>query len=564
MPRICRFRIAAIDELYRQLRYAPRAARLRQMESAERLADEIDPGQIYPQDFVMFRVTGYRPEQALPVPGLVGAALVGDLAAFIQRLSCSLGLESDAQQRGVVPLADVARRLGVSAKTIARYRKRGLVCHYLVFPDGAMRLACFEDALQRFIDRHRGRVERAAGFSRVGGGDLRSMITAARDARRQRGLSLGAASRELALRYGRSPGTLRAILKRHDRESREPIFAARGSLSAREARLIDRASRMGVSPAVLARRLDRAAPTIHRAINVGRRRRLVAMELRWMPPAEIAGLAGLAGISTGLVPFETDIDAVELVERTRGPLYAGTAEAEPVLLAGYNLLKRRAAGLVSGLPEYPTTRALDAIETRLRWAALLKRRLVGLGLPSAVAAIEQYIGRPLDRQPADAILALVSRAIEVVSNSIESINPGGGQRLSHLCGYAMSRALAAGDAPPPAGRAATKHRPGSVMLSRPFERICPWQTVLGLRPELGERVGSLDGFRRQLVRDRYGLGGNRPRLLVELAARTGRTATAIARHLAAAETRLRELRKVARSIRRRRTTGGRRRPWRGA
>jgi len=538
MPRICRFRIAAIDELYRQLRYAPRAARLRQMESAERLADEILPGQIYPQDFVMFRVTGYRPEQALPVPGLVGAALVGDLAAFIQRLSCSLGLESDAQQRGVVPLADVARRLGVSAKTIARYRKRGLVCHYLVFPDGAMRLACFEDALQRFIDRHRGRVERAAGFSRVGDGDLRSMITAARDARRQRGLSLGATSRELALRYGRSPETLRAILKRHDRESREPIFGARGSLSAREARLIDRASRMGVSPAGLARRLDRAAPTIHRAINVGRRRRLAAMEIRWVPLGEIADLADL---SHGLVPFETEIDAVQLVEGTRRPRYAGTDEAEPVLLAGYNLLKRRAAGLVSGLPEYPTTRALDAIETRLRWAALLKRRLVGLGLPSAVAAIEQYIGRPLDRQPADAILAMVSRAIEVVSNSIESINPGGGRRLSHVCGYAMSRALAAGEAPPPAGRAATKHRPGSVLLSRPFDGICPWQTVLGLRPELGECAGSLDGFRRQLVRDRYGLGGNRPRLLVELAARTGRTATAIARHLAAAETRLREL-----------------------
>ena len=104
----------------------------------------------------------------------------------------------------------------------------------------------------------------------------------------------------------------------------------------------------------------------------------------------------------------------------------------------------------------------------------------------------------------------------------------------------MSRALAAGDGPPPAGRAATKHRPGSVVLGRPFERICPWQTLLGLRPDLREQVAGLDALRRQLVEDRYGLTGNRPRLLAELAADTGRTATAVARLLAGAEARLRQ------------------------
>ena len=538
MPRICRFRIAAIDELYRQLRYAPRAARLRQMDSAERLADEIDPARVYPQDFVMFRVTGYRPEQTLPVPGLVGAALVGDLAAFIQRLSSSLDLESDTQQRGAVPLEEVARRLGVSAKTIERYRKRGLVCHYLVFPDGVTRLACFEDALERFARRHRGRIDRAAGFNRVSDGDIRSMISDARLARRQRGLSLGATSRELARRYGRSHETVRGVLKRHDRESPEPIFGRRGSLSAREVRVIERAARMGIRPAGLARRLDTAPATIHRAINVGRRRRLVDLELRWV---QLDSIAELTDLSTGLVPFETEIDVVQLVQDARSGSQAGSEEAEPVLLGGYNLLKSRAARHVAELPAYPSTMILDPIETDLRWAALLKRRLVGLGLPAAVAAIEQYVGRPLDQQRRDEILLLMSRAIEVVSGSVESINPDAGQRLSHVCGYAMARRLAAGDGPPAVhGRAATKHRPGSVVLSRPFERICPWQTLLCLRPDLAEHVRGLDDLRRQLVEDRYGLAGNRPRLLSELAADTGRTATAVARLLAGAVALLRQ------------------------
>ena len=90
------------------------------------------------------------------------------------------------------------------------------------------------------------------------------------------------------------------------------------------------------------------------------------------------------------------------------------------------------------------------------------------------------------------------------------------------------------------GRAATKHRPGSVVLSRPFERICPWQTLLCLRPDLAEHVRGLDDLRRQLVEDRYGLAGNRPRLLSELAADTGRTATAVARLLAGAVALLRQ------------------------
>ncbi|MCH6551696.1 MAG: hypothetical protein IH804_06755 [Planctomycetes bacterium] len=378
------------------------------------------------------------------------------------------------------------------------------------------------------------------------------MISAARDAHRQRGLSLGATSRELARRYGRSHETLRRVLKRHDRESPEPIFGARGSLSAREARLIYRAARLGMPVAGLARRFGRAAPTIHRAINIGRRHRLAALELRWVPLEVLADLVDLtdmdataelpggADISTGLVPFETESDAVRLVEDARSGPPDGREGAVPALLAGYNLLKRRAAQRVAGLPAYPTSGALDAIETLLRWAALLKRRLVGLGLPAAVAAIEQYVGRPLDQQRGQEILVLVRRAIEVASDSIESVNPDGGQRLSHVCGYAMSRALAAGDGPPPAGRAATKHRPGSVVLGRPFERICPWQTLLGLRPDLREQVAGLDGLRRQLVEDRYGLTGNRPRLLAELAADTGRTATAVARLLAGAEARLRQ------------------------
>ena len=219
-------------------------------------------------------------------------------------------------------------------------------------------------------------------------------------------------------------------------------------------------------------------------------------------------------------------------------------EAELALVAGYNLLKRRASQGLEKLPAYPASGALDAIETDLRWATLIKRRLVGLGLPAALAATEQFVGRPLREQPREEIIALVHRAIEIASRSIESINPDRGQRTSHLCAYAMSKALAAGAGAPPAGRAATKHRPGSVELDQPFARLCPWQPALDLRPDLGMLVDRLQEPRRQLVRDRYGLGGSRPRRLEELAIQTGRTPYAVARLIAATKAQLRSARSV--------------------
>ena len=64
MPRVARFRTTAIGELCRQLMYAPAEARRRHLDAAERLVAEIEPGQIYPQDFVIFRITGYRPDRS--------------------------------------------------------------------------------------------------------------------------------------------------------------------------------------------------------------------------------------------------------------------------------------------------------------------------------------------------------------------------------------------------------------------------------------------------------------------------------------------------------------------
>jgi AraC-like DNA-binding protein len=547
MPRVARFRIAAIGELCRQLMYAPAEARRRQMDAAERLAAQIDPGQVYPQEFVIFRITGYRPDRTESPVALVGEALVGDLVTLIQRLSHSLSITSDDEGRTAVPLDDLTGRLKVSAKTLQRYRQRGLVCHYVVFPDGAKRLACFEDALDRFVSSNRVRLDRAATFSRVDDAIQRTMISEARERHQALGLSLNAAAKQLAEKYGRAHETLRSILRRHDRAAGEPIFTEPGPLRCRDLSLIHRATRFGVPPGVLARRFGKTQATIHRAVNRRRRELLETLDLSFLALAAMdeddadAAILGEPAVTAGIGPVLPEHDALALIEAARAAA-PPTPGLESALACGFNLLKRRAGEAIEALPRDPGSRELDRIETDLRWVHMIGHRLVELGLPGAVRAIEQYLGRDLSRQPSEEIVNLLGLAVDVVGRTVRALDPGR-RRLAREAGLAMSRALAARDRRPSPARAATRHRPGSVMMVGAFEMLCPWQSWLGLRSDLRELVARLDAALRRLVELRYGLAGRRPLTLLELAELTGAPPSTVARSLARAESRLRQIRR---------------------
>ena len=86
MPAFAKLRIAALDDLARQLRFAPPETLRRQLERAEQLAAEIDPSINYPEDWIVFRITGYRADMPAPAT-IVGEALLGDIGILVERLS---------------------------------------------------------------------------------------------------------------------------------------------------------------------------------------------------------------------------------------------------------------------------------------------------------------------------------------------------------------------------------------------------------------------------------------------------------------------------------------------
>jgi RNA polymerase primary sigma factor len=549
MPRKVTFKVDAIDELYRQLRYAPPEARKRQMDAAEQLVAEIDPGRNYPESYVIYKITDYRPEPRENESTLVGEALLPDLVNFVLRLSEDLSLDADDPSRKGLTMAQVSARLNVAHKTIQRYRQKGLVCHSMIHADGSRRLGCFEDALERFITKHEAQLHRAASFSRLDEQREREVIETARRRAVEASLSLNAVARELAERYGRAHETMRQLLLRHDRDSDEPIFTGHSTLSDRDARLIYRAWRRGIAMNALTQRFDRTPATIHRTINRQRTDRLQSLDLRYVNlPTFNLDDAGSILLSAAVLNQRLDDvlpmnDAIELLNAIHaGGETALREDDEASLIAGYNWLKKRAAELMADLDAWPGARAIDAIETDLRWATLLKRRLASAALLGAIKMIEQHLGKRLTSQPTEIIRSHIELALVTLGSVIETIDPGKSQRIERLSRFAIAKAMARKQ---DTGhqRAAARHHAGSISLS-PYPGLTGWQALLDLPQRLAQHVDELEASLCTVIRRRYGLDGRPPQTCAALASELGVTDTAVTRTASRA---MAELRRIARA-----------------
>lgn len=146
-----RYRIDRLADLARQMEFTPTAARLSQLAAAESLLAEIDPSKAYPFDFLVFRITGYRPKSAVESELLTGLALQHDLGLLIESVSESLNLRSADMAEPVLSIDDAVERFNVTSKTIQRWRRRGLPARRFVFPDGKKRVGFLLSRVERFI-----------------------------------------------------------------------------------------------------------------------------------------------------------------------------------------------------------------------------------------------------------------------------------------------------------------------------------------------------------------------------------------------------------------------------
>lgn len=523
MPRAPSFKTSAVRELFRNLRYAPADTRHRQMDAAEQLVNAIDPSLAYPEDFITFRITGYRPDAASEPHLVPGDAVRGDLARFVQLLSATLSLPEERDGSRAITLEDVARRLGVSTKTIQRYRQQGLVCHRVAFDDGRAVLACYEDALERFVSPRLDHVAKAAEFSRLGIEQEAAIIEAARSMHAESGCSLNEAALRLAERYGRAHETMRGLLRRHDQRTAEPIFREHGTITARDKRLIERAFRFGIPTETLARRFGRSLDTMVRHIARLRGEALARIELKWVDLPTFA-LPEADAIVLSPPCVRTDLDGgpwptgilsiVRSAHASNDPLDESTADS---LIAGMHFLTRRARQGTESLGARPSERDLDRIETDLRWVAAIRHRLVIGALPAALGRIEQHLGRKLADRTPEVIRALLQLAVDEALATAVTVDPSRGQNFERRVALAMDRALSRAGLPRGAELAGVRHR-DEFTSPNLFDAIEPWRRVIGPRADLRTHVDLLSSEERAVAETRWGWAGSQPRTMQETAA----------------------------------------------
>jgi hypothetical protein len=209
-------------------------------------------------------------------------------------------------------------------------------------------------------------------------------------------------------------------------------------------------------------------------------------------------------------------------------------EHEHTLVAGYNYLKHRAGEGIGALTASPTAARLDAIETDLRWAALLKTKLAWLGMPAAVRRVEHNLNRPLTHLPVDEIARLMRSALTMVMRTVETVNPARGQRLERAAAFAMDRDLARSPALPDVQRAAVRHGLTSGVSIEPGTSMVAWHWLI-LPRTWRKHVHILEALPRRAAMLRHGWSGVAPLTMAKLSNALGLTSIRCVRVLRSAE-----------------------------
>ncbi|MFT3687277.1 MAG: hypothetical protein QM783_20540 [Phycisphaerales bacterium] len=411
MPRLLTLRVAALERIAHELRFAPPAAARRHTVRAEKLAALVDPATVYPEDFVVFQITGFRPDIAEPelIPG---DALHRDLAALLDRLSRRAQFKRDELSPPQwLTTDDLLKRWGVSRKTVERLRTRGL--------------------LGRRVALERGRAMNVFGASIVKAVEKRE--------------GLGGAGKKRAPR----------------KKAADALPTPKGVVTPRQRRLVERAMRTGVKSKAIAGRLGKSRATVFRS-----RTRQVAERCRSVRLAIPAAAAEVIERDGAGERFLTDAaartglgapGASSIAEHVADAVRAGWPDplAERAQAFAYWALVSRAQSAARGLDRTrPAALIVDRIVTDLRWAAALKAELIRGEQLLFLRTVEVQLSTPLTELPLEQSRALLTRGLATLIASVDRFDPTTG-RLAGVASMELSRtvtALAVGGRPRCSGR----------------------------------------------------------------------------------------------------------------
>lgn len=550
MPPLARCKISALAELADQLRFASKSALMRQIDAAEGLASGLVADERYPEDWIVFRITGHRPEGVSSTESHAGSAVLSDLSAFVERLCDAAQLEMGDVPETVVDADWLCEKWRVSRKTVDRARRKGLIARRVRNERGRATLVFTGASIESYEGRQGDAIERAGKFTRLGPEMESKIIRRAARYRARFHCTLNQAAVRLAERFDRSHQGIRELLERHDARERErggnPIFRERPDRSARTKGTALRLARAGAEPTEIAENIfgpradKRRATRLIRQVRAQLLRRLrldgpVSPAFSRTDADEVLLAPEIVRTRLGGGPGAADLDSfVRLIGETPPP----DAADEAARAVAHQYLRFSAKRMLERLSDTdPNPTRLDEIETRLRWASLLRVELVRAELGLLGPAIERGIGRPLDRIPPHRLRPLLAVGLRAVGEAADRFAPFHGGRLAAAVSLRLSRAITAAiedDRGPLAGakrRPATTHEAPDFTLMRPSVAWSAWLTPL---PGLRDAIGRLEGRDRLILGRRTGFDGEAPETITRLADRLDTTRMHAARYERAA------------------------------
>jgi RNA polymerase primary sigma factor len=496
------YRLDSLASLARQIGYAPASVRLEQMQAAELLLSEIEPNRAYPNEFIVFRITGFR-GKTIAADQLAGMALQHDLGLLVEEISRGLGLRTDTSPEPVLSIADVTERFEVTSKTIQRWRRRGLASRQYIFPDGKRRVAFPLSSVERFV-----RIGSDTGAARFVATPLQRDEQSQLLAAAGRLLSSGCTQRELLLRlarrFNRSPNAVLHQLRQHDATSDQPMLSrAAAELSPRIARRLVSAIERGASLQDLARRLRRPRSTLARVVLDARLAKLGDRRVSFIDDELYAGDHALQQLQS---LAKTDaLPLVESVRMPRGldpylatlyrvPLLSPNRERALFLLFNYHkrlfVLARRRLD-----PELAYSRDLAALDRHLEAADRVRHEIIHANLRLVVSVARKHLTAGVT------LMELVSEGNVSLMRAVESFDVHRGVRFSTYATLALMKGFARSVPQMIAQRTPT------LLVEQADSQSHRLQACLEHRDQLRPLLNRLTPLERAAVSHEFGLPG---------------------------------------------------------
>ncbi len=507
-----------LAQLLMQLRFTPQKKRRKQLDSIEKLLAIIEPDKEYPFEFVCFRITGFHPKN-LPEQQLIkGDELADDLQIFISKLSGQLALSAAEQKQKIYTIEELATELGVSTKTIRRWRKRGLIALKYIFDDGIKRFGFTQSAVQKFLKANPTLTEKAKKFTRLTKKQKQSIIKQAFSL-----AAKGTASRyqiieRIAAKTGKTHETIRYTLLNYEKEHPQKLIFSRysGAVSPATSAEIYKLFKEGCEIEELMSRFNRSKSSIYRIIKLRRAKELLARKIEFITSDEFLEENSrqkiLAKPSSVEKPLSSkSIEPLELASESLLPEYLQALRDTPVLnrerevelFRRYNYLKYLACVTRAGMKlTQVRSGLLNEIENYLAEAETTKKTVIEANLRLVVSIAGKHA------TDGAIFLELVSKGNFALIKAVEEFDYTRGIRFSRTASLSIAKEYAK-----VSGKSTelTREKAGSLANILPFLKTAEadFAAIERARHSLVQVIkDNLDQRERYIILNHFGLLGS--------------------------------------------------------